>query len=134
MSHWADGYLGLRHVSRGRDRAGLDCWGLVRLIYAEVKGIALPSYAGEYACASELVEVDRVLAGADGPPWTPVLRAREFDILAFRVGAYRAHVGICAVPGRFLHVHEGDLSKITRMDDPIWAKRCLGVWRHEALV
>ncbi len=45
---WAAGYIGIPFRERGRDRAGCDCWGLVRLVLGERFGVAVPSYAGDY--------------------------------------------------------------------------------------
>ena len=54
---WND-YVGVPYKLHGRDEDGLDCWGLVRLIYKEQKDIDLPSLSEEYFTA------DEVLAGA----------------------------------------------------------------------
>jgi len=32
---WASTYVGIPYRFAGRDRAGCDCWGLVRLVLAE---------------------------------------------------------------------------------------------------
>ena len=39
-------FVGIPHADLGRDRAGCDCYGLLRLVYAEDLGIALPSFTG----------------------------------------------------------------------------------------
>lgn len=54
---WASDYIGLPFADHGRTREGADCWGLVRLVYAEVFNLALPSYASTYTDAHDQASV-----------------------------------------------------------------------------
>ena len=38
-------YIGIPYVDLGRDRKGLDCWGLNRLVAMDHMGVELPSYS-----------------------------------------------------------------------------------------
>ena len=48
---WANEYVGIPWRWRGVGRDGLDCYGLLRLVYAEQMGIALP--VEQYLTASD---------------------------------------------------------------------------------
>ena len=51
---WAAGYVGLPFEEKGRCRAGVDCWGLVRLVLAEQFALQVPSYADLYHSTSDM--------------------------------------------------------------------------------
>lgn len=134
--HWSGSYLGLPFVSLGRGRGGLDCYGLVRLVLAEERGITLPSYTEAYASVGERAEIAAALSGAIAQrTWREVPPGREqpFDIALFSVFGRPLHVGIVVRPGLMLHVSDGHDSRIEDYRAPTWAARLIAIYRHEAL-
>jgi hypothetical protein len=132
---WVAGYVGLPFLWRGRDRDGLDCWGLVRLVYLERFGIALPSfedgYAAEFdkpASARRVFDSERLASGR----WEPAADdAQVGDIAVFRAAGV-PHVGLLIArdPVRMLHAIEGTDSCVERVDAPAWSARHLETIRH----
>ncbi|TCP88911.1 NlpC/P60 family protein [Rhizobium sp. PP-CC-2G-626] len=129
---WSNVYIGLRYADLGRDRFGVDCWGLVRLAFHDQLGIELPSYDGTYVSAQEHGEVSALIEGARHTgDWMPVSTPHQaFDLLVFRAGRFDAHLGLVAEPGAMLHVVINDQAKIERYSDPSWNHRLTGVYRH----
>ena len=132
---WVGAYIGLPYADKGRDRSGVDCYGLVKLILAEVSGIALPDYSGAYTTADDHNSVaDAVDAGLrDG--WQRVKRPQALDLLILRIAARPWHTGLMVNAGMFIHCpppgrdgHQS-FSCIERLDNPQWAKRIEGFYR-----
>jgi len=81
---------------------GLDCWGLVCLVYANELDIALPSY-GEVS-AADLIRVARSIgAGQEG--WQVAEKPRAFDVVAMRFygRSWVGHVGIMVDSKHMIH-------------------------------
>jgi len=132
MTDWS-GFVGIPYQPHGRDRAGCDCWGLVRIIYAEAYGIELPAYAGDYPCEAERARVaGLVSARSAAPPWSAVDVARRGDLLVLRVNGLPSHVGVALDDRRMLHARTQQ-SEVERFDGGAWRRRIAGVYRHEAL-
>lgn len=141
---WAGDYVGLPFLDGGRSRAdgGLDCWGLVRLVYAEQCGLELPSY-GEIAAADLAAVALAIDADCRAEPWRTVERAdlRPFDVVvvAERVaidGMPRrmpAHVGIAAGAGMVLHVRRASAAALVPLTHPDLRFRLFGLYRHKSL-
>ncbi len=134
---WSNAYIGLPWQDRGLTRAGIACWGLARLVYAEQHGLVLPDYASEVPDVEDGAAVASVYARAkSNHPWIAVdpTTARPFDILVFRRDGLDAHVGIFVEPDKMLHITEGEDSHLADQRRPGWAGRLSGVYRHHALL
>ena len=129
-AHWSAAWLGLPWAAGGRTREGCDCWGLVRLVYGAELGIALPGYDGVSPCAAELAEIDALIAAGSGD-WRQVDQPLPCDVLLFRRGRWRSHVGLHVARGRMLHMDEGG-SQLVDPDGPLWRSRFVGAFRHGA--
>ena len=91
---WAGRYIGLPFQGHGRDRSGLDCWGLVRLVMAEQFGIALPSHTQEYERTTQ-VEKIASLVEREAKKWKIVPSGAEDcgDVIVLLVGKGAAAAG-----------------------------------------
>lgn len=124
-------YVGLPFAARGRSRDGVDCWGLVVLVYREILWLDLPSYDDRYTSLDAAERIDRaaIIAGERGA-WREVETPEAFDVLLFTVGDVAAHVGLVVDDTRMLHIQRGGCSGIERYDTPKWRPRTAGVFRH----
>jgi cell wall-associated NlpC family hydrolase len=121
---WAARYVGLPF-----DRA--HCWGLVRMVYADQRGIDLPSY-GEIS-AAELVRVaDKISAEKHNGDWTQVAEPQAFDVALMRGRARVWHVGIMIDAGNVLHTERATGAVIVPVDSAIMRGRIASYWRHTA--
>jgi len=127
---WTDKYIGLPFLHDGRDKNGLDCWGLIQLVYRERLGIELPTYGGIYKDGSPetLREIGIVMERERGR-WVSVSQPKDYDIVLLKMaGKLPTHVGV--VSGKFfLHIMSGIESVIERMDNLMWARRIAGIYR-----
>lgn len=132
MSHWSNSYIGLPYAELGRDRSGVDCWGLVRLVMAEQNNIDLPSYLGDYAGEAEKAEIVALIDVAKSQSiWNKVTGdIRPFDAVGFRRGAHDSHIGIAVSATKFLHVMSDGYARIENMTQGRWSVRSVGAWRH----
>jgi len=126
-----DSFVGIPYAARGRDRAGLDCWGLLRLVFAEARGIDLPSLAGDYSCQEDRQGMADLIQ-AELPAWDYIKAGAEqtFDGVLMRAGRQACHIGLVAAPGRLLHVEDKRSSVVERYDAWRLAHRVVGFYRY----
>jgi len=140
MMDWPAAYVGIPYKLRGRSRGGLDCWGLVRLVMLEQKGIELPLYDTVNSTMAEAVS-SAVNAERGCGDWVQVSsdNRREFDFIVMRTAIREfgrmvsadMHIGMTAPQGMILHVQEGDSAVM----QPFKAlkNRIAGIYRHKEL-
>lgn len=126
-----DDLVGIPYRDKGRDRAGCDCWGLVRLAFLERRAIELPAYLESYRTAADRREVAGLIAG-ERVAWLPVGEGDElpFDAVLMRHGRFARHVGLVVGAGRLLHVEEGRSSAIESYRSGAIAPRIVGFYRY----
>lgn len=135
MRSWLDRYVGLPFVDQGRSIAGCDCWGLVRLVYANELKIDLPTYgeisAHDLVAVSQMIEGNYVLE-----PWREINRdsIMPFDVVVMRFYGTRkvGHVGVVAAGGTMvLHTERSVDSVVVPLQHMTIRSRIVGFRRHK---
>ncbi len=125
---WANNYVGIPFKYKGRTKDGLDCWGLVRLIYINEYDITLPSFSTEYEDADYDRISDLIAQYKEG--WEQVETPSVGSIVLFRVMGEETHVGVALSDTHFIHAREGYDSAIESFDSPYWKKRIVGYFKY----
>lgn len=91
---WFEKYVGIPFLDLGRDASGIDCYGLVRLVYAERLGVEMPDYDYQRGADFSLFDMYRVFRKVE------LSEHSEYDILWLRSpsgddGQLLNHLGIC---------------------------------------
>lgn len=143
MIHTAN-YIDLPFKPNGRSREGLDCWGLIWLVYKEHFKIELPSFSEFYnekdvLKRAGMPNIARLIEYNKDNGWTLVSESvderkeQEGDAIWIRIGRYQSHVGVVIKPGWMLHILE--FSKVTTESyrDYFWKNRVKAFYRNNAL-
>ena len=131
MKPWTDNYIELPFKHNGRDRLGIDCWGLVKLVYREILDIELPDYSGALKDSSpETLNQLSELVKGERPKWKEVKTPSEFDLVLLRIRGLAIHTGIIAPKREFLHILEGINSTVEPLNSLMWRRRIVGYFRH----
>jgi len=101
--HWATKYIGLPYEISGRTVGGVDCWGLICLVYENEFGITLPFIPGIPAC-----EVSALCAAIEKEveqDWVKVEKPFDACAVTMSQGEVMHHVGlwIGADGGKVIH-------------------------------
>lgn len=124
-------FVGLPWRDRGRDFSGVDCWGLLRLVYLHELGRDLPLHLDDYLSAADRRAIADLVEGGL-PDWQPIARGEEqsFNGVLIRCGANASHIGIVIYPGTLLHIEQDKTSVAESYRHGILKNRVLGFYRH----
>ena len=130
---WCAQYTGLPFLEGGRERTGLDCYGLLRLVINERFGGNIPEYEGIAYRGGDDADFLATLMDERIRLWTPVRIGdeRPGDGILLRVMGRPIHVGIVIAQGLMLHIEKDCDSLIERYSTGSrWERRILGFYRH----
>lgn len=124
----SNNYIGIPFKYKGRNEEGLDCWGLVRLIYKNEYDITLPSFSAEYK-ENEVERIEDLIAQyKEG--WEAIDTPEEGSIVLFRILGAEAHIGVAVSSTHFIHAREGFDSAIEAFSASSWNRRIVGHFKY----
>lgn len=130
---WFNLYVGLPFKEFGRDRKGVDCWGLYRLIHQEQFGLTLPSYDKDYASTEDFKRLGRLIPDSLANGWSKIPEGQETlgDIIIMRLYNVPMHVGFVTRAGWMLHIMEGIDATHEPYNGLAWKDRIIGFYRYD---
>lgn len=121
-------YKGLVYKPNGRNLDGVDCYGLVRLVYKNELNIDLPSFDTDYQ-VSDLERIQDLIAQyKEG--WEVTQIPTLGSVVLFRIMGSESHIGIALSDTEFLHVREGMDSVVESLSNAKWKNRVVGYFNY----
>lgn len=133
---WESKYTLIPFKDHGRTFSGVDCWGLVRLVYQTELGIVLPDHAE--ISPSDLRRIARMIdADKDAEIWQSVDAAeiQAFDVVVMSQygGNRNAHVGLITTKKKLIHAEIGCGVVVVSLDHLTVKERIKCYRRHKRL-
>lgn len=131
---WWNQYVGLPYKDAGRERSGLDCAGLVCLVYREQYGLDVDVFFDTYL-SSDLKASEEMLKEAR-KDWHQVDKPQEGDVVLLQMLGIACHVGVVVdvqeEPFRasVLNVRRSCNTVIESLQSPYWTPRIDSYWRR----
>lgn len=131
-----DRYVGKPFADEGLGPDSYHCWGLVRAVFRNEKGIELPAY-GEITAKDLLAMAHRVDAVEALDPWQLIATPQAFDVALMRGprgGRGIVHVGVMVDARHVLHIQKSTHSVIVPVSHYSVSGRIAGYRRHKSLI
>ncbi|WP_196600025.1 C40 family peptidase [Pectinatus frisingensis] len=97
-----DDLIGIPFKDGGRDKTGLDCWGLAKEIYKR-RGIELPEFN------ISAMATDRITNALteNKPLWRKLNKPEPSALVVIKLvcGGWADHVGVCIDNNKFIHAY-----------------------------
>lgn len=128
MNPWWNDYIKTEFVEKGRSESGVDCWGLVGLIYKNELGIDLPDYLDVYESTNDR---DALAATIDeeSKKWETVTEPQEYDVVILDMRGVPMHVGIVTKPNHMIHCAKGINTVHENFTTSKWKHKIVGYRR-----
>lgn len=126
---WWNKYVGTKFKDKGRSPDGVDCWGLVCLIYKNEFGIDLPHYTECYESTNDKEILSELIANESDSKWVAVKNPKEGDVLVLKIDGMPFHVGIFIHDGAFIHCERGANTSIAKLNGFRWRGKIKGIYR-----
>ena len=123
-----DQYLGIPYSHRGRTLEGLDCWGFLKLVYADLGFKLFDIEDLEYEKVWGLRGKDYFRENYEND-WEKVEDPQTLDAVLFLNSRGIAnHAGVVFKNRKFIHCPRQGVV-VSRLDDEAWSKRIEGFYR-----
>ncbi|WP_047679694.1 MULTISPECIES: bifunctional murein DD-endopeptidase/murein LD-carboxypeptidase [Xenorhabdus] len=113
LNQYAD-WKGVAYRLGGSTKRGIDCSAFVQRTFHDQFGMELPRSTSEQQKIGQTVSRAKLKAG---------------DLVLFKTGAYRRHVGIYIGNNQFVHASTSSGVIVSRLNDTYWNKRYYGARR-----
>lgn len=126
-------YIGIPFRDHGYGFDGCDCYGLVRLVYANELGIELPHLGDDYSCAFNRGEVGPLVSSVAAESWAVDVTDRgpePLDVLVFSRGGVEYHVGLYLSCEYMLHCIDGSDACLEKWNGIRWKRQLTRRLRH----
>lgn len=125
-------YLGVGYKHQGRDIQGLDCYGLIICIYADL-GIKLFDVEEDYTPDWSWKNKNYFLENCH-KEWEEEEKAKLFDVVGFKNSkGILNHAGVMLDENRFINSCRAG-TVVCRVSELIWQKRFAGFYRNNKLI
>lgn len=122
MVNYSD-YIGIPFVKNGRDINGLDCYGLVMLLYKKIYNIDLPDYA-----SPDTYSDIEALMNTEKQKWL-ACDIEVGSVLIFSIKGYGCHVGMVIEPDKMIHTWESTNGVTIERISLSWQNRIMGCYK-----
>lgn len=130
IPEWVNNYIGIDFVEHGRDHAGCDCWGLIKLVLKEQYNIDnLIDLKKEEYNTWEREKLSKIFK-EEAKNWIEIKSPEAGDIVLLRMVGMPVHVGVVIKPPWMLHCEYKKGTAIECYERAHWKNRIEGFYRH----
>jgi cell wall-associated NlpC family hydrolase len=123
-------YIGIPYRHMGRDETGLDCWGLILLVYREMLHVRLWDIGEAYTDDWSWKGKDLFMENYQ-KQWDKIREPRIYDVVLINNGKGVAnHAGVMINERSFIHCVKAGVV-LSRVTDKTWKPRVAGYFRYK---